>query len=100
MGEINFNNISFSKQEFENIVNDLYNLHEDKFASLEEGKEIPFEHIYANSNSNKFIGFKIQGSFYKNEKKTIELEVQNVISYDDEDEWIKEYQRIKQLKTL
>lgn len=87
--------IPFSNEKFKEILEQIHDKHTEELENLEEEIEICKEHIFHNTTDEKELGgFSIAICFKKVEDK-LYCNIEQIIIYDDEDEWLEEYKRIK-----
>lgn len=87
--------IPFSQEKLQEILEKIQDKHTEELDNLEEEIEICKEHIFHNRTNEKELGgFSIAICFKKVEDK-LYCNIEQIIIYDDEDEWLKEYKRIK-----
>jgi len=90
-------NLPFSDEKFQDILQKIQDQHEEELDKLEEDIEICKEHIFHNRTDEKELGgFSIAICFKKIDNK-IFCNIEQIIIYDDEDEWLAEYKRIKEM---
>lgn len=67
-------------------------------STLTNVNSMKFEHIFDRRDTGEIDGFSVKLTLQLNEKGTIDKFVDQVVIYENEDEWLEAYQRITKEK--
>lgn len=92
----NPNEWPFSEEFSAELANDLFSANEKDILALEDKMALECTNIFNQKELDKLVGFQITSEFVKEE--TIKMYIKELIIFDNEDEWIEAYKKIKASK--
>lgn len=92
-----FDTIPFSNEKLKEILEKLYQEHEEEIQKLEDDVEICREHIFHNTEDDRQVGGFTIAICFKKIKEELSCSIEEIGLIDDEDEWFTEFKRIKSL---